>query len=120
MENRYTKEEFEHLCKDIGIIKDLKKIDEDKIDLTIKPAQDCIFQNLLLQFNIPKKLPKKIDVSFISWTTECEKRFEEILKKKIKSAFYSDKNYSWFRLQFYPHNRDFDVQIKSEDLLTKK
>lgn len=102
---KYSKEELEK----IGIVLILDKIDESKIDLSIKPADKCIMWNLCNQFNIPypKSLPKRIYVGDIQWSEEAKKRFEELMKKKIKSAFYSDKNYSWFKLQFYPATKEW-------------
>ena len=106
---KYTKEEL----KALGIILSLKGIDKKKIDLSIKPAHICIVSNLCKQFNIPypKSLPKRIYVGDIEWTNKCQEEFEGIMKKKIKTAYCSNQNYSWFRLQFYPANSDWKNKI---------
>lgn len=105
LKEQYKKEELEKL----GIILSIDEIDESKIDLTKKPADFCIMWNLCNQFNIPypKSLPKRIYVGDIEWTEKARLRFEEIMKKKIKSAFRSDIKYSWFRFNCYPHNKDW-------------
>ena len=103
----YTREEFIELCGKKGIKSQIAKIDESKID-----TKKFVGENLMLQFNIPKDLPKRVDVAMLSWSTKCQESFEELLKKSIKRDFGLDKNYSWFRLDMYPHNYDFDKKIK--------
>jgi len=103
---KYTREEFNKLCKKIGITPKIKRIDKKKIDLSIKPPAQCILQNLCNQFNIPMDLPKKINPAWLEWTMECEKEFEKIMKNKI-SYSYGKKGYFWFKLNLYPLNSDW-------------
>lgn len=111
---KFKKEELEEL----GIILRLDKIDESKIDLSIRPAHECIISNLCKQFNIPypKSFEKRVYVGDLQWTEKCINRFEEIMSKKIKSAFGANNKYSWFRLQFYPSQTEwFENDIKPEE-----